>query len=276
MPSAVLRLAAPRTVRLPRPAERWLPDRYLADYYSKLEPMEKHTLRFLLDSLRDEPTVERALDFGAGPTLHHAMALATHARELHVSDLMPENLRAILRWLRAAPGAHDWSAHTREILRLEGHTSPDEFQVTARAHLLRARTTRILTADARRADTLGGAGSGRYGCVTTFFCADSSTGDFLEWQRCVRNIAALVAPGGLLIMGALRCCKSWRLGNTWLPSPCIDERHLQFLLDCAGFAERERVIEIVALPDQRPNGFESMLLVRARARLNIVATSRQM
>ena len=266
MTSAILHIAAPRPLRLPRRAERWNPDRYLADYYSKLEPTEMHTLRFLVNALRGEPPIECALDFGAGPTLHHALALAAHARELHIADLLPENLRALRRWLHAAAGAHDWSAHTREILRLEGHASPGESQVAGRARLLRTRTTRVLTADARRADPLGGAGHGRYGCVTTFFCADSATQDFSEWQRCVRNIAGLVAPGGLFILGALRRCKSWRLGNTWLPSACIDERHLQFVLDCEGFDQRERIIEIVALPDQRANGFESMLLVRARAR----------
>jgi hypothetical protein len=154
---------------------------------------------------------------------------------------------------------------TREVLRLEGLACPDDAQVAERAALLRGRTTRVLTADARRSDPLGGAPGGRYECVTSCFCADSATRDLGEWRRCFRNIAGLTAPGGLLIVAALRCCSSWRCGNTWLPSPCIDECHVRYVLDCAGFDQRERVIEIVELPDQRPNGFESMLLVAARA-----------
>lgn len=265
MPSPLLHIASPRAAGLPRPAGRWNPDRYLAEYYSRLEPTETHTLRFLVDALHGEPPVGRALDFGAGPTLHHAMALAACTRELHISDLLPDNLRAVLRWLRGAPGAHDWSAHTREVLRLEGLV-PGEAQIAERAALLRRCTTRVLTADARRADPLGNTGSSRYGCVTSFFCADSATRDFDEWRRCVRNIAGLVAPGGLLVMGALRCCTAWRVGNIWLPAACIDVCHLQFVLDSAGFDQNERRIEIVEVPDQRPNGFESILLVSARAR----------
>jgi hypothetical protein len=264
-PSTLLQIASSPAARLPRPAERWNADRYLAEYYSRLEHTEQHTLRFLVDALHGAPPVGRALDFGAGPTLHHAMALAACTRELHIADLLPDNLRAILRWLRGAPGAHDWSAHIREVLRLEGRDVPNDAQVAERAALLRRCTTRVLTADARRADPLGNTGGG-YGCVTSFFCADSATRDFDEWRRCVRNIAGLLAPGGLLVMGALRCCTAWRLGNTWLPAACIDVCHLQFVLDSAGFDQSERRIEIVEVPDQRANGFESILLVSARAR----------
>lgn len=244
----------------------WDAQVYLAHYYSRLEPTEKFTLRFLVETLRREPPMVRALEFGTGPTLHHALALAARTRELHLADLLPENLHALRRWLSGEPRAHDWSEFTREVLRLEGVASPGDTQLAERAALLRRCTTRLLPADARRSDPLGNAAGRRYGCVASFFCADSATHDLVEWRHCVRNIAGLLAPGGLLIMAALRYCNSWRSGGCWLPSPCIDECQVRYALDCAGFEQLERVIEIVELPDQRLNGFESILLVSARAR----------
>ena len=265
MPSTSLQLMQTRCAAPASGIALWDAEVYLAHYYSRLEPTEKFTLRFLVETLRREPPIVRALEYGAGPTLHHALALAARTRELHLADLLPDNLRALRRWLGGEPGAHDWSEFTREVLRLEGVASPSDLQLAERAALLRRCTTRVLPADARCSDPLGDTAGRRYGCVASFFCADSATPDLGEWRRYVRNIAGLLAPGGLLIMGALRGCSSWRTGESWLPSPCIDEGHVRHVLDNAGFEQAGRVIEIAELPDQRPNGFESILLVSARA-----------
>ena len=65
-------------------------------------------------------------------------------------------------------------------------------------------------------------------------------------------------------MGALRRCSAWRNDGVLLPSPCIDERHVQFVLDAAGFDRAFQDIQICEVPDQAANGFESILLVSAR------------
>jgi len=254
----------------PRPLQAedysaWNTGAYLREYYARVEPTERHTLRFVHEAIVDLPRTARALDFGAGPTLHHAMALAGRAREVHVADLLPQNLREIRRWQMRARGAHDWSPFTREALRLEdiGATDAD---VSRREALLRQRLTRILPGDARRRHPLGENAAGSYDCVTSFFCADSATSNLGEWVRFMRNIVGLLAPGGLLVLGALRCCETWRIAGGHLPSPCIDERHVQFVLDTAGFDRAEQVIRICDVPDQVSHGFESIVLVAARAR----------
>ena len=142
--------------------------------------------------------------------------------------------------------------------------APADRQLAERDALLRRRTTRLLTADARCNDPLGATAGGSYGCVATFFCADSATHNLVEWRHCVRNIRGLLAPGGLLIMAALRHCQAWRSGDSWLPSAGIGEGQVSDALDCAGFDAMGRVIEVAELPDQRANGFESILLVSAR------------
>jgi len=244
----------------------WDAEAYLAHYYSRVEPTERLTLRFLHDTIEDLPGTARALDFGAGPTLHHAITLAGRAREVHVADLLPQNLHALRRWCRGSKDAHDWSAFTDAALQLEGNIAPTTADVRQREARLRQRLTRILPGDATRRHPLGEDAPEDYDCVTSFFCADSATSSLGEWMRNVRNICGLLAPGGLLVMGALRRCHCWRVDGVPLPSPCIDERHVQFVLDTLGFDRAAQTIQICDVPDQAPNGFESILLVSARAR----------
>jgi hypothetical protein len=123
---------------------------------------------------------------------------------------------------------------------------------------------RVLPGDARRRHPLGESAANSYDCVTSFFCADSSTSDLGEWARLMRNIAGLIAPGGLLVIGALRRCRTWRIDGDRLPSPCVDERHVQLLLDTSGFDRAKQDIRTFDLPDQAGHGFESILLASAQ------------
>ena len=173
----------------------WNAEAYLAQYYSRVEPTERFTMRFLHDAIQDLPANARALDFGAGPTLHHAITLAGRAREIHVADLLPQNLHALRRWHRGEVDAHDWSAFLRAALELEGSTSSVS-DVQRREARVRARITGIFACDASRRAPLARDASARYDCVTSFFCADSATSDIGEWMRYVRNICSLLAPGG--------------------------------------------------------------------------------
>lgn len=243
--------------------QAWSAEAYLAQYYSRVEPTERFTMRFLHDAIQDLGDDARALDFGAGPTLHHAITLAGRVGEVHVADLLPQNLHALRRWHRGGTGAHDWSAFLHAALELEGNTTSlaDVRRFEAR---VRGRITRLLAGDASRRMPLGATASTGYDCVTSFFCADSATSDIGEWMRYVRNICSLLAPGGLLVMGALRRCRAWKTDGELMPSPCIDERHVQFLLDAAGFERAWQDIQIREVPDQAANGFESILLVSAR------------
>jgi hypothetical protein len=50
----------------------WEPKDYLADYYREIAPDERYAMEFLVESLRRTPEVPVALEFGCGPTLHHA------------------------------------------------------------------------------------------------------------------------------------------------------------------------------------------------------------
>jgi hypothetical protein len=245
---------------------QWNPAAYLATYYSQVEPEERHTLRFLVQEARKLPQGARILEFGIGPTLHHVLPFAPFAREIHVADLLPDNLEAVRQWCTRQPDAHDWRLFTREVLRCEGTCDPTEAEIDAREQLTRERLTCRLPGDARLRHPLGEAWSNRYDCVVSCYCADSATARKHDWFRYLHNITGLLAPGGRFVVAALRNCSFYKVGDLQFPSPAIDEHDLQRAFAMLNFDMCSVEVQVCQVPEQARAGFESIVLASGRVR----------
>lgn len=247
----------------------WDAARYLAEYYRAVEADERHTLAYLVEAARDLPAPPQSvLIFGAGPTVHHALPFAERAETIDFSDFLPRNLAEIRAWAAAAPGAHDWSPFARFALACEGRPT-DATAVAAREARLRARVGRLLVSDLREARPLGAAP--RYDVVVSAFCADSATGDPATWLLYQTRIAALVRPGGALIVAALRRCRGYTVGGRTYPSANIDESDL---LNALAPLATDLRIESRLLPDAAGHGYGGILLARCRIRPDRCAEAR--
>lgn len=247
------------------PFADWRPADYLRHYCSTVADDEHATLRFLVEELSGQAPVARALDFGAGPTLHHVLPLARHAQHIDLADLLESNLDEIRRWQRGAPGAHDWSAFTRTVLAFEGRAG-DAAARREREQMLRGRLDRLLRADAGQPDPLGAAARGRYGIVLSCYCADSATGDAATCRRYLANIAGLLAPGGLLLLACLRRCAGYRVGPRRFASARVDERQLSGWLAAPELNLQPGRLRVAPTPRQRALGYDAVLLASARRR----------
>ncbi len=236
----------------------WVPQQYLADYYSDVEPDERETIAFFVDAMKEAPAGEPVLVFGSGPTLHHVFLAAPAASELHLADYLPANLAEIERWRTRDPAAHDWRAFVRYTLECEGLAAPTDDDVTRREELTRSKITRLLQADARRSAPL----DQRYATVISAYCADSATDDRAMWERLMTNITGLVSPGGLFITAALRRCRSYRVGDKSFPCANVDEHDLRRVL-APGFTPRVQVRELQGHEQQ---GYTGVVLADARHR----------
>jgi hypothetical protein len=245
---------------------RWNPAQYLAHYYSEVESEERHTLRFLVSQIGALAHGSLALEFGIGPTLHHLLPLAERVSEVHVADLLPANLQAIRDWQQRKPTAHDWSAFTRQVMRYEGAAEPSRFQIANRENLVRRKISRYLQADADCSNPAGVAAARRYDCVLSCYCADSATPDKKDWFRMMQNIAGLVAPGGLLIVAALRLCPYYTVGGIQFPSANIDDNDLLAALLAAHCDPATLELQVQPVPDRTELGFQGILLAAARLR----------
>lgn len=243
--------------------DTWDAARYLAEYYARVEADEAATLAFITRACRRIATPGRALVFGIGPTVHHLLPLAPHAREIHVTDYLESNLDHVRRWLRRDARAHDWRAFGRHVLGGEGISAPTERQVGEREALVRERVTRCLRGDAGKVSPLAPRETGRYDVVLSCYCAESATGDRLVWRRYVRNILRLLAPGGLFITAALRRCRAYHVGRQRFASADIDEGDLAgVLLDC-GADPAQLQIEVQPVGLRERLGYDSIVLAAA-------------
>ena len=183
---------------------------------------------------------------------------APKASEIHLADYLPANLAEIERWRTRDPAAHDWRAFIRYTLECEGLAAPTDADVTRREELTRAKITRLLQVDARRAVPL----DRRYATVISAYCADSATDDRATWETLMTNITALVGPGGLFITAALRRCRSYLVGDKRFPSANVDEHDLRRVL-APEFTPR---VHVRHLEGHEAQGYSGVVLADARRR----------
>lgn len=252
------------------PFDSWHPREYLADYYTRVDEDEAHTLAFLAKELRRRRRVApRALAFGVGPTVHHLLALAPWAGSIDVADYLDGNLREVRRWLRDEPGAHDWSPFAARVLACEGAPRVDAEAVRAREALVRRRVARLLWCDASRHPAVAGArpGVAGYDLVMSCYCAESATADRTTWRHYMRHILALLRPGGLLLVAALRRCRGYTVRGQVFPAAGIDEGDIAGLLDDLAFDDpRRRVLHARHLAAGPLHGYEGIVLLACERR----------
>jgi len=90
--------------------DRWHAESYYGFYYRDgIVRDERITLDYHLRFLRAQRgSAERALDYGCGPTLHNAIAVAPYVGALDMADWSADNLACVRRWVRREPGAGRW------------------------------------------------------------------------------------------------------------------------------------------------------------------------
>jgi NNMT/PNMT/TEMT family len=241
--------------------EHWLPSDYLGEYYSELQEDERSTLRYFVEQFRAAPPGP-VLCFGCGPTLHHVFLAAPYASEIYLADYLPENLAEIELWRTGAAGAHDWSPFVRYVLQCETGREPSASEIDARMALLREKIAGLQRADANLSDPLGSEFRDRFAVVLSPYCAESATSDKATWTHFCRNIASLVAPGGLFLTSALRLCSGYKSGHRFFPATPIDVPDLQHVL-LQDFRPDSIHVETRELHDHAAQGFSGILLARA-------------
>jgi len=240
--------------------EDWDAADYLSEYYSEVLEDERHALQFLADALRGLAPVDRALDVGCGPCVHHCFPLVPYAREIHCADFVAGNRDAIARWLEDAPGAHDWRAFAAQSLACEGGPAgPDD--IARRQRETRARLTRVLPCDVRAADPLGPEARAGYALVTSHYCAEAISTDKAVFRQNVKNLASLVAPGGVLVTSACGAADFYKVGARSFPCSGVTPQEVLASLTLAGF--RDIDLRIRSTPSHADQGYASVVFARA-------------
>lgn len=243
------------------PWNEWRAEDYLDEYYAEVMPDEQHALSFLCESVERLPEVPVALDYGCGPTVHHAVALVPKAKEIYLAEYLPDNLSAVRAWLDNAEDAHDWSEFTRHILQLESGGMPSEADIEKREQDARRRITTLLQSDAGDDDPLGPEMREYFSLVTTHYCAEGATNSKETWGIYMRNIASLVRPNGTLIVSACGAADYYAVGDRLFPCAGVNAHDVLSCLQANGFTDID--LRVRNVPDHSDQGYSSVIFACA-------------
>lgn len=228
------------------------------DYYAHVEQDEQRTLKFLVQELKKIVGQPEALEFGIGPTLHHALPLSPHVREIHVADYLSANLNEIRKWQAEDASAHNWNAFTEVVLKFEGVSAPTPQDIYQREALTRRNITQRFISDAARSHAISA--ERKYEVVLSCYCADSATDDKATWSRYMGNILSFLQPGGFFITAALRNCSHYKVGDKYFPSAYVNENDFDDLFQRFDFDMSRTTIEVQHVPEHKDTGYESIVL----------------
>lgn len=243
------------------PWSEWRAQDYLAEYYAEVMPDEQYALSFLCQSLERLPQSLVALDYGCGPTVHHAVALVPKVQEIYLADYLPCNLAEVQGWLDGAEDVHDWRDFTCYILQCEGIAEPSDADIERREQEARRRITRLLPSDAGEDDPLGSEMRGHFQLVTTHYCAEGATNSKQTWALYMRNIASLVAPGGSLIVSACGAADYYAVGERLFPCAGVNAHDMLSCLQDNGFMDVD--LRVRHVPDHSTQGYSSVIFACA-------------
>jgi hypothetical protein len=239
----------------------WDARQYLDYYYAQpsLPDDEVMIFRFIANGLRDiGRRFEAGLELGCGPTLHHAAQLVPWVDRLDLADVQEPNLEEIRRWLRAEPGAFDWSVYLGGVLDAEAGRGGS---LADREALLRARI-QLARCDLREPYPLGAAV--QYPLVASNYCIEWVIPDVAGWRATMRNVSSLVATGGWLFLVGVHATDYCMINGRRVPCAHITQDDVRGALVDLGFDDRTLRIEVIPAPLPAAWGIQGTFMARAQ------------
>lgn len=241
---------------------QWTPALYLRDYYQKVQPDEIETIKFLTERFSIIKGQPRMIEVGCGPTLHHVFAAAPFVSSIVMSDYLEGNLAEVQKWVKNDAEKHDWTPFVKYTLQCEGISESKGERVVERESLTRRKIVGTTIVDLSQNKPLGNEYQETWPLVLSCYCADSATSDHASWEKYMRNLASLVAPGGVLITTALRKTAGYIVGDRYFPSANIDEDDLARVLKL-DFEPQSIMIEVRDVAGHQSQGYNGIILAQA-------------
>lgn len=242
--------------------QQWQPQDYLRQYYSKpyISDDERCHLTFLAKGLQRLSRKYRlGVEVGCGPTIHHAMPLIDYVDEIHMSDLLSNNLDEVRLWLNDDPRAHRWDAYLSAVVDSEDGRIREPLE--CRKQAMRQRVTRLIPADLREPSSLG---MGEiYDLILAYYCLENVATSLQEWRLLLRSLCNQLKPGGVLFMGAALHCHEYHVLNRSFPCVPLDLKDFADALPTLGFPSAQTEITVNDNISWETQGIKSICCIRA-------------
>ncbi|MER6671896.1 class I SAM-dependent methyltransferase [Streptomyces sp. NPDC000983] len=193
--------------------DRWPVADYLAENYRDVHPSDAAVIAHHSAFYRHLPSasVDRSVEFGAGPNLYPLMLAAAVSRRIEAVEAGSGNVDYLERQIMCGPEASWLPFHTL-CRRLNPAVPPTPARALAPVHVVHA-DVRDLPADA-------------YGLASMHFVAEGATEDLGEFTAFCRAFVRCVAPGGYLVAAFMENMPTYRIGpaSRWPGCPIDPER----------------------------------------------------
>lgn len=242
----------------------WSPKEYLAHYYDTkdISQDEQEILKFIVDFFKERKLCfDDMIEIGCGPTIHHMLPFVPHVQYLYMADYMQSNLNEIEKWLKESPEAYDWSPYLTNVLSHERRRSPKAFK--ERVNALRSQITGLLHCNVLSENPLGDV-QRTFRLLTSFYCLECVTDSKEQWLQSMRNMSSLIAPGGWIILSALRDTNTYVISGKKFPVTRINEHDIHDCLVANGFVPSSVTVTVCQSPEWASEGFSSIIIASAQ------------
>jgi hypothetical protein len=230
--------------------DRWPVSDYLAENYRELHPIDAAVLEHHSEFYRGfaPDSIDRSLEFGAGPNLYPLMLAAAASRHIDAVDRSAANLAYLTRQLRNGPDP-SWEVFYARCRELNPALPASLADALSRV--------RVICGDVRVV------GRGAYDLASMHFVAEGASEDYDEFVEFCHAFIASVRPGGHLLAVFMENMPRYQLGDgsQW-PGYPVDGDIVRRVF--APHAEELTVGHLDPDPTLPEYGYTGMVLLRAR------------
>ncbi|XP_061073747.1 indolethylamine N-methyltransferase-like [Conger conger] len=139
---------------------------------------------------------KKLIEIGCGPTVYCLISASKYFEEMVMSDFTDCNRREVEMWLKNEEGCYDWRPVIQFVCDLEGRSrSPEEVE-----QRMRQAVKQVLKCDVREKNPFHPLTMEPADCIVSSLCLESACKDQETYRRALGSIAALIKPGGALVL----------------------------------------------------------------------------
>ncbi|XP_061079348.1 nicotinamide N-methyltransferase-like, partial [Conger conger] len=178
---------------------------------------------------------KRVIDIGSGPTIYAIISASRCFEEIVLSDIADGNRREIEKWLKNEKGCFNWRPIIQFVCELEGRSrSPEEVE-----RRLRKIVKQVLRCDVLLENPFHPLKVEPADCVLSSLCLEAACKDQGTYRRVLRSIAALLNPGGVLVLLGVLDQSYYREGKQTFSTLALSQSAIEEMLTDQGFTIKQ-------------------------------------
>ncbi|XP_073459220.1 nicotinamide N-methyltransferase-like isoform X2 [Aquarana catesbeiana] len=221
---------------------------YCKAYYDpKQETYAREWVDFALQNFHEVFTSgcikgDLLIDFGGGPTIYQLLSACEVFKNIISSDFVENNRAEVEKWLRKDPDAFDWTPIVKMVCELEGNS--DSESCKKKEEKLRRTVTKVLTCDALKKNPFEPVKMPQADCIISCLCLETPCKDVETFTNALRNLKALIKPGGHIVIQSVLNCSYYYVGKKRFFCLAITKEELEKAYRDAGY----EIVKLKAIP----------------------------